>query len=151
MAKQHRQIKAAKASGITRLEHTEVFDDSLLPDAYEVERLHAVDPTILEWLKGRAEKEQEFRHGSWGQRVKLVDDHNCRDHNTTRLALVIYFILVILCLGGAFELLREGHNLQGTLFGSAAFVLALAVLITKKSPTPPNAGVEQPKTNNPTK
>lgn len=35
MAKHQRQVKAAQNKELTRLEHTEVFDDNLLPEASE--------------------------------------------------------------------------------------------------------------------
>ena len=42
-----------------------VFDDSLLPEASEIEKLYKLDSHILEWLKKTAEKEQNFRHQAY--------------------------------------------------------------------------------------
>jgi uncharacterized membrane protein len=132
MGKHSRQIKAAGNKEIARVEHTEVFDDNLLPDASEIEKLSTIDPTILQWLKDRAEKEQDFRHKAYEKRIKLTNDHNRREHNTARWALLIYFVLVFGCIAAAFWLIREGKNTQGTIFGSAAVILGIAVLIAKK-------------------
>jgi uncharacterized membrane protein len=131
MSQRKRQIKATKQYNSQSLEHTEVFDDNLLPDAFEIEKLHAIDPDILSWLKNRAEKEQDFRHGAYTNRLGKIENQNKREHNTARYALSIYFILVALCVGASYLLLRDGHNLQGSIFGGAAAILALAVLVSR--------------------
>lgn len=136
MSKATRQIKAAKVQGVARVEHTETFDDHLLPDAVEIEKLHQMDPKILEWLKDRAEQEQKFRHNAYESRIALHDKHNKREHDTTRWGLLIYLILVLVCVTGAFILVREGKNLAGSLFGGTGVILALAIIITKKPVKP---------------
>lgn len=113
MAKHERNIKAARNNEIQRIEHNEVFDDNLLPDAIEIERLHQLDPDILQWLKARAEQEQSFRHGAFDKRVNVVDRHNKRDHDTGRIALFIYLLLVGGCIAASYLLLKEGKNITG--------------------------------------
>lgn len=137
MAKHHREVKAAQNKDQSRYEHSEVFDDNLLPEASEIEKLHSIDTNILDWLKGRAEKEQDFRHSAFNRRLTLVDNHDKRGHYTSRFALVVYFILVAGCVAASYFLLRDGKNLQGSIFGTAAVILALAVLITRRQPKPP--------------
>jgi len=137
MAKHQREVKAARNKDQSRFEHSEVFDDNLLPEATEIERLFTIDSNILDWLKSRAEKEQDFRHVAYERRISLVDKHNKRDHDTSRFALIIYFILVGGCVAAAYCLLEEGRNLQGSIFGTAAVVLSLAVLITRREPKAP--------------
>lgn len=131
MVRHRRDLKAAKTNEVQRIEHSEIFDDNLLPEASEIEKLSRIDPNIIDWLKYRAEKEQDFRHDSYAKRLKLVDEHNQREHNTTRMALIIYFLLVGGCLTAAYFLVRDGHNTQGSIFGGAAVVLAFAVLVTR--------------------
>lgn len=139
MAKHERNIKAARNNEIQRIEHNEVFDDNLLPDAIEIERLHQLDPDILQWLKARAEQEQSFRHGAFDKRVNVVDRHNKRDHDTGRIALFIYLLLVGGCIAASYLLLKEGKNITGSIFGGAAIVLALAVLLTRRQPKIPES------------
>lgn len=139
MAKHKRELRTAQnqVEGLSRIEHTEVFDDNLLPEASEIQKLSNIDPNILPWLKERAAKEQDFRHVAYEKRLKLSDNHDTRIHTTTRLGLLIYFILVIACISAAFILVREGKNLEGTIFGGVGGIVALAILINKKSPEQP--------------
>lgn len=136
MAKQVRQVVAKKDHSRQQVEHSEVFDDNMLPDAVEIERLHQMDQSIIPWLKACAEKEQDFRHKFSTERLKVTNDHDRRTHNTTRWGLAVYCFLSSLCLVGAFILIREGKNLEGSIFGGAAVILALAVLVNKKSDKP---------------
>lgn len=139
MAKHKREVRVGKTHDVQRMEHTEVFDDNLLPDALEIQKLHAIDSTILTWLKDRAEQEQSFRHKAYDKRIDLIDVHNAREHNTNRFALIIYFLLVAGCLCASFYLISMGKNLQGTIFGGAGAVLAIAVLVARKEPEKPES------------
>ena len=137
MTRHKREIKSAQTKELQRLEQSEEIDDNLLPDAEEIQKLATIDPDILTWLKSRAEQEQDFRHGFSNRRIKLTNDFEQRQHNTIRIGLFIYGSLVIGCLLGAYELIIRGLNVQGTIFGSAAVVLAVAVAITRKPNNPP--------------
>jgi len=137
MAKHQRQVSAARNKELTRIEHTDVFDDNLLPEASEIELLSAIDSGILPWLKERAAKEQDFRHEAFNSRIKLTDKHNIREHTTSRLGLGAYFILVAGCLFASFFLVRDNHNTEGSIFGGAGAILALAVILTRKNTEPP--------------
>lgn len=136
MTKHKREIKAANTRELQRLEHSEEIDDNLLPDAEEIKKLSEIDPDILTWLKARAEKEQDFRHDFSKKRIKLTNDYEQRQHNTIRAGLFVYGVLVVGALWGAYQLIQKGFNLQGTIFGSAAVVLAFAVAITRKPNKP---------------
>jgi uncharacterized membrane protein len=139
MAKHKRELRTAQnqGQGLSRIEHTEVFDDNLLPDASEIQQLSSIDPNILPWLKERAAKEQDFRHDSYEKRLNLTDKHDSREHTTTRIGLIIYFLLVFACILAAFILIREGKNLEGTIFGGVGGIVALAILLNKKSTDQP--------------
>lgn len=140
MAKHKREVRAAqnKGQGLSRMEHTEVFDDNLLPDASEIQQLVSIDPEILTWLKERAAKEQDFRHESYNKRLNITNEHDSREHNTTRIGLFVYLFLVTICIAAAFVLVREGKNIQGSIFGGVGGIVAFAVLLNKKT-------IEQPK------
>jgi len=52
----------------------ETFDSSFLPDAGEIRKLHEIDPSIVEWLKSSAEREQGFQHEAFNKKIALVRD-----------------------------------------------------------------------------
>ena len=131
MAKQSRELRATKTHDSAKVEHREVFDDNLLPEAYEIEKLHIMDPNILPWLKERAEKEQDFRHQAYNNRITITETKNCREHNTVRYAISIYFVLVLICVSASFLLIQADKNIAGSLFGGTGVILSLAVLLTK--------------------
>lgn len=139
MAKHQRNLRAANSGHLTRLEQNEVFDDNLLPDAAEIERLHNIDNNILPWLKARAEKEQEFRHEAYKTKTAIIDKHNSKEHNTLRLGLLIYFLLVVGAGTVSYFLVLQNFDIQGTIFGGTTLLFALAVLITRKSPQLPRS------------
>lgn len=126
-----RNLKVGKHNEGFAMQHTEDVDDNFLPKAAEIEALHKIDNSVLPWLMQMSEREQKFRHESYYTRVDITDNHSQREHNTARCALIIYFVLVIICITASFLLVREGHSLQGTLFGGTAVVLGLAVLIAR--------------------
>lgn len=72
MAKQRRKQEIVRGEYGQGHLVEEVFDDNLLPDAPEIERLHRLDPNIMEFLKNSAQKEQEFRHRAFEERVTIV-------------------------------------------------------------------------------
>ena len=54
------RIDHPQGQGSSYEKHTSV-DDSLLPDAIELEKLKILDPTIMDWIKERTAKEQDGR------------------------------------------------------------------------------------------
>jgi len=71
MAKQSRRAQVSHSKNHQDHIVEEVFDDNLLPDASEIKKLSELDPNIVQWLKERAEKEQDFRHKTYTSRIKL--------------------------------------------------------------------------------
>jgi uncharacterized membrane protein len=133
MTRAQRQIKANKTQHQQSIEHLETFDDSLLPDAGEIQKLAAIDPDILNWLKARAEQEQQFRHTITANHQNNGKSQNRREHNTARYAIFIYFVLVAGCMACCYLLVDHGKNVQGSIFGGVGCILALAVLISRSA------------------
>ncbi|HAN37672.1 MAG TPA: hypothetical protein DCQ29_02115 [Chitinophagaceae bacterium] len=132
MGKLKREIKGHRNQEVQQFHHNEELDDSLLPDAQEIGRLREFDPSILEWLKSRAEKEQDFRHSAYNQRLILSDKVNKREHDSNRIGVFIYFIIVLVCLLCSFLLIWNDKKLEGSIFGGITVIFAFAVIITKK-------------------
>ena len=132
MGKHSRKITAAKQGDRHGLQQIDEIDDNLLPDAEEIAKLQALDPDIVSWLKARAEQEQSFRHSAHNERIRIIEKQDKREHNTARMGLFSYVLLVIICIGASFILLRENHHLEGSVFGGAAGLLAFAVLLGRR-------------------
>jgi hypothetical protein len=75
MSKQATQTKINLSRGIVQAEESTIQDNSLLPAADELKRLVAIDKDLLEWIKRRAEIEQDER----------VSFNKHRDRKSTRL------------------------------------------------------------------
>lgn len=134
MAKHQRQVKASQKGDLANLEHNELFDDSMLPDVAQIERLHVLDNNILAWLKEKSGKEQDFRHKAHMERLSLIKKQNSKDHFTLRFSIIVYFLLVAGMGYASFMLIGAGKNIGGSIFGGTTAILALAVLFTRKPP-----------------
>jgi uncharacterized membrane protein len=132
MSKQRRQLTATKQGDRHGIQHAEEIDDNLLPDAAEIEKLHTLDPDILTWLKKRAEQEQNFRHTAHTNRMEMIERQNRREHNTGRMGLFLYFLLVAGCVTASYFLIRAGHSVQGSVLGGASVIFAFAIVLSKR-------------------
>lgn len=131
MAKQHRRAQISRSKNHQGHIVEEVFDDNLLPDAAEIKKLSELDPDIIQWLKQRAEKEQDFRHKSFTSRVKLVS----RTERGLRWINYCGLLFSFFLLGGgmylSYILIIEGHEVLGSIF-SGLMLFAIASLFMSK-------------------
>lgn len=109
----------------------EVLDDNLLPDAAEIEKLHKLDPNILDWLKKRAESEQEFRHNAYQERIELVRCEEKGERRMSTLGMILSFILAVVGITASFFLIYFNHTVTGTVFGGAILVMLASIFLTK--------------------
>lgn len=130
LSKKNTQISHSNGRGIQQ-EHTEVFDDNLLPDATEIQALSIIDPNILDWLKSRAEKEQEFRHLSQNKRNEVLDRNVKGEIAINKLGLVFAFLIIISGMGFSSFLIYLGHLVTGTVFSGFTILYAAALFISK--------------------
>ena len=125
MAKgQHRTAVSDGRRGV-QLEQQTTFDDSLLPPAEELSRLKEVNPSIIQWIMERTEKEQEARIKFNNERMRLVH----RDMNTTQMSLWLAFTLAIAILGLGGLFIALGKEVTGTILsGVGVFVVVQSFL-----------------------
>jgi len=127
-SRKHQVVKSRQGQGqITE----EVFDDNLLPDASEIEKLHKIDPNILEWLKKNAEQEQKFRHLAYTKRLELVGKNEKGDRQINRMSLIFSFIILLLGLLFSAFLIHEDHNLLGSIFGGGILIAVVSSFLKK--------------------
>lgn len=121
MARHQQQNRVARTNrGDSMLEQNISIDDSLLPNAAELEKLKDVDPTIIEWILRRTEIEQDARIRFNDNRVRLADFDLHKIHSFNKTALWFGFLsfLAILTLSGF--LIYKGLHIEGTIFGGTA-------------------------------
>jgi uncharacterized membrane protein len=113
----------------------EVFDDNLLPDASEIEKLQRLDPNIIEWLKTRAECEQNFRQEAYKEKIDLVRRSEKGERNISLIGLVFSFFLAILGMAFSAFLIYYNHEVLGTIFAGATILALVGIFMAKvKSP-----------------
>ncbi len=131
LSKKNTQINHPNGRGIQQ-EQTEVFDDNLLPEASEIKALSTIDPNILEWLKIRAEKEQEFRHQAHNKRNEIVDRNVRGEVSINKLGLTYAFLIIIAGMGFSTFLIYLEHLISGTIFSGLTITYAAALFLNKR-------------------
>ncbi|QYJ68917.1 hypothetical protein [Flavobacterium litorale] len=118
-------------------ENTEVFDDNLLPDASEIKALSEIDPEILNWLKLRAEKEQDFRHKIFSDRTKILKYDVEGEMRLNYLGMTYAFLIIVLgmCFSGL--LIYWEHIITGSIFSGFTIIYAATLFYKKRSSTLP--------------
>ena len=103
----------------------------MLPDATEIQKLSELDPNIMTWLKERAEKEQDFRHGAFNQRLEIVSKTERGSRWINYLGLFFSFLL----LGGgmylSYTLIIEKHEIIGSIFSGVMLVAIASIFMSK--------------------
>lgn len=123
MAKQQHQNKVAKnKQGELLLEQNLAIDDSLLPNASELEKLKEVDPQIISWILERTEIEQNARIEFNQERVKLAKFDLKKTHVFNITALIFGFIIFIAVLALSAFFIINNLFVEGTLFGGTAII-----------------------------
>ncbi len=130
LSKKNTHIQHSNGKGVQQ-EHTEVFDDNLLPDATEIAALAKLDPNILDWLKSRAEKEQDFRHDAFNKRTNLIDYNVKKEHTINILGLIFAFLIIIAGMAFSTYLIVLGQVITGTIFSGLTVVYAATLFIKK--------------------
>ena len=135
MSKQAKQTKINLSRGIVQAEENTFQDNSLLPMADELERLVAIDKKLLEWIKKRAEIEQDERINFNNHRMSEYRLQGKRTHIVNVISLLMAFTIIV--GGGAasvFLALNESP-IEGSILGGVTLVAAAGVFLRKNKPT----------------
>lgn len=130
MGKKAEQNKLTSGHHGIQLEHNTVYDDSLLPSAAELERLHKINPEILPWIMARAEVEQNARIAHNRKRTALIGREVNFAGWSTLIGLVMCFVLIGAFIYLSYQLFVQGHAVWGGIFGGIDLV-ALVSILTK--------------------
>nr|DAQ42969.1 MAG TPA: putative membrane protein [Caudoviricetes sp.] len=131
MAKQqtkHQVVKSQQGQGVL-VEN--VFDDNLLPDASEIEKLYKLDNNILEWLKGTAEKEQNFRHQVFAQKLEITEKVERGRRQISKMGITFSFIIVLVAMVFSGFLIYIGQTVVGTVFAGGIIISIVTAFLKK--------------------
>ncbi len=137
MSKQQRSvtqvnISTPHAAG-QQIEHKEVLDDNLLPEAGEIERLAKIDPNIMTWLKECAVKEQNFRHEEYCEKREIVARNESNNRILNVIGLIFAFLIFMAGLGISAFLVYKGNTTIGSIFAGGTLLGAAQLFITRKA------------------
>lgn len=131
MTKKASQTNIQKTGVAHQINHTTVYDDNLLPDAEEIERLYKMDSGVLEWLKERAKAEQDFRHEQTQKRTTIVDKNEANNRILNTIGLVFAFLLACASMMFSYGLIKAGYATRGTIFGGSIALITIGIFITR--------------------
>ena len=134
MSKKAEQNKISSDEHGFSVEHRAIYDDNLLPAADELAKLKTIDPTIVEWVKGRTEKEQDARIEFNHRRMDLAHKELNMSAAITITAIVLCFVVICGIFLLSYKLILGGYNLSGTIFGGIDLGALLLLLFKIRSP-----------------
>lgn len=128
MAKRNRSVKRTdvqgpKGNGVS-YEHQESFDDNLLPDAAELERLHNLDPDIMEWMKATTGKEQSARHDFNSRKIGLFESSQKKSFRMDILQATYAFIIILSGMFFSYLLIEREEVIYGSIFAGGTILFA---------------------------
>ena len=126
MTRQHQNTRAiADRKHGVQVQQQTIVDDSPLPSSEELIKLKEIDPTIIEWIKQRAEKEQEARIDFNKDRMKLAKS----EHNIVKTSLYLAFITVMALSIFSGLLVYNGMETVGTIFGGVSVIACVQAFL----------------------
>ena len=134
MGKKAEQQKIQQNGDNVAMERTSIYDDSLLPPADELAKLQTIDPTCVEWIKARTEREQEARIKYNFEHLALAKASVKSSNLHIVLGMVLLFLLIALGFALTVLCLYKGFNIAGSIFGGADFVALIVALSKIKVP-----------------
>lgn len=131
MAKQQRKAQLTKTDNHQGQTIEETFDDNLLPDASEIEKLKELDPNIVDWLKARAEKEQDFRHNAYNERLKIVSKSEFGIRTVNYLGIIFSFFILLAGMFVSYNLIVNDYQIVGSIFTGIMLISVIAIFMSK--------------------
>lgn len=128
-----------------QIQHKEYVDDNLLPDADEIAKLYAIDPTIMEFLKETSKAEMDFRHGYYYERLDIAERKERGKRRINYLGMTFAFILLLVGMCFSAMLIYLGHTITGSIFSGATILSGVALFIGKSTEATTAIKTNQPK------
>jgi len=119
------QVVNKKGNRGVQVEQHEFFDDNLLPDAEELFKLKELDPTVIDWIKERAEKEQDARIRFNDSKTDIVKKSQRDVYITDMVSLSFGFIIMLSGMFSTLFLFYFDKDVIGSLFGAGTLIIAV--------------------------
>lgn len=128
MAKGRRSVKRTDVQGPqgngVSYEHQESFDDNLLPDAVELERLKNLDPDIMDWMKSTTSKEQSARHDFNSRKIGLFESSQKKSFRMDVIQATYAFIIIMSGMFFSYILIEKDQLVYGSIFAGGTILFA---------------------------
>ena len=131
MAKQREKSQVVESQHGQGYVVERAFDDSLLPEASEIEKLYKLDNHILEWLKETAEKEQNFRHQAFQKKLEIVEKKERGSRQISKMGITFSFIIVLAGMAFSAFLIYIGQIVVGTVFAGGIIISIVTAFLKK--------------------
>lgn len=118
MGKQVKQQRIAKNGGDMAIEQTIASDDSLLPTPAEFAAYKEVNPAIVDWLLEQTKKEQEHRHKTDNDKIKLMN----KALNNDRVFVIFFLSLVLIFIALCAVFVYLDKDIYGSVFGICGLI-----------------------------
>lgn len=128
MAKRKREVSQSSQ----KVYATEQIDDSLLPTPNELADYKTVDPTLTEYLKETASKEQSHRHSMDNGYLSLNKREQWLQHGIRYFALIIAALLSAGMILVSYKLLMAEKLVSGSILGTAALIFLFTSIVNPK-------------------
>lgn len=133
MAKSHQRIHSKAVATHdgqgASYEHIQSYDDSLLPEATELQRLKELDPGIIDWIKSRTEKEQDMRHAWMRSKMDIVEKAQKRAYIVDLIVIITAFLVMLAGMGFSALLILHNQIVTGSIFGGITIVIAVRAFL----------------------
>lgn len=129
-------MQGPQGKGVS-FEHSESFDDNLLPEAAELARLIEIDPDIMDWIKVTTSKEQEARHDFNSRKIGLFETAQNKSFKMDRLQVICATLVILAGMGLSAFLIIKDQIIVGSIFGGATIAFAAnSILKFRRDKTP---------------
>lgn len=134
MAKQKTNHSVAKQGNQQIFQVSHEVDDNLLPNPEELQKYQIIDPSLINWIKARCDKEQNARIDFNNQKIKINKSLNNKFFAIDMTSIIVSVIVVLAGMAMSSYLIHLKHVLTGTIFGGSVIVFyAVRVLNFRKN------------------
>lgn len=116
-------------------ELTYTFDDNVLPSPQELEEYKKVDPKIVDYLLSAAKSEQEYRHKTGYDKIKIVKSSERRNFRINWWGMFFAFLCIVCLCGVVAYSLYLGEKWIAYIIGGGTMLSIASIFIKRPTDT----------------